>query len=222
MTGVAQPVPGTPSGSGAGSGAGSGSGPGSGSRREQILTAAAELFARHGFHGVGIDDIGAAVGISGPALYRHFRSKDAMLGEMLTSISERLLEGGQERVAASSGPDDALRALVGWHVDFALDDPALITVQIRNLANLTDPDRRRVRALQRRYVEVWVETIQRTVPGVDEPTARAAAHAVFGLINSTPHSAHLDRDQMAALLSRMALASLTTAGALAESTSTAL
>lgn len=190
-------------------------------RRDQILTAAAELFARHGFHGVGIDDIGAAVGISGPALYRHFRSKDAMLGEMLTSISERLLDGGQQRVEASSGPEDALRALVGWHVDFALDDPALITVQIRNLANLTDPDRRRVRALQRRYVEVWVETIQRTVTAVDEPTARAAAHAVFGLINSTPHSAHLDRDQMAALLSRMALASLTTAGALEDSTSPA-
>ena len=186
------------------------------SRREQILTAAAELFARHGFHGVGIDDIGAAVGISGPALYRHFRSKDAMLGEMLTSISERLLDGGQSRVDASNGPVEALHALVGWHVDFALDDPALITVQIRNLANLTDPDRRRVRALQRRYVEVWVETIQRTVAEVDEPTARAAAHAVFGLINSTPHSATLDRDQMAALLSRMALASLTTAGVLEE------
>ncbi|MGM1062926.1 SACE_7040 family transcriptional regulator [Saccharothrix sp. Mg75] len=178
------------------------------SRRDQILAAAAELFARHGFHGVGIDDIGAAVGISGPALYRHFRSKDAMLGEMLTQISERLLEGGVARVETSSGPDDALRALIGWHVDFALDDPALITVQIRNLANLTDPDRRRVRALQRRYVEVWVETIRKTSPEVDEPTARAAAHALFGLINSTPHSAHLDRDQMAALLSRMALASL--------------
>ncbi|GAA3844671.1 TetR/AcrR family transcriptional regulator [Saccharothrix violaceirubra] len=180
------------------------------SRRDQILDAAAELFARHGFHGVGIDDIGAAVGISGPALYRHFKSKDAMLGEMLTAISDRLLDGGLGRVAAAG--DDAaaaLRDLVRWHVDFALDDPALITVQIRNLANLTDPDRRRVRALQRRYVEVWVETIRRTAPEVDEPTARAAAHAVFGLINSTPHSAHLDRDQMASLLSGMALAALT-------------
>ncbi|XVV02889.1 SACE_7040 family transcriptional regulator [Actinosynnema sp. CA-248983] len=183
-------------------------------RRDQILDAAAELFARHGFHGVGIDDIGAAVGISGPALYRHFRSKDAMLGEMLTSISERLLEGGLARVRESADATSALRALVRWHVDFALDDPALITVQMRNLANLTDPDRRRVRALQRRYVEVWVSTLQETVP-VDEPTARAAAHAVFGLINSTPHSAHLDRDQMASLLCRMALASLTTAGVLA-------
>ncbi|HEV7907071.1 MAG TPA: TetR/AcrR family transcriptional regulator [Pseudonocardiaceae bacterium] len=186
-------------------------------RREQILTAAAELFARHGFHGVGIDDIGAAVGISGPALYRHFRSKDAMLGEMLTSISERLLDGGQSRVDVAQDPECALRELVRWHVDFALDDPALITVHVRNLANLTDPDRRRVRALQRRYVEVWVETIRRTVPDVDEPTARAAAHAVFGLINSTPHSAHLDRGQMAALLGRMALAALTSTGILEDS-----
>ncbi|MCG8916078.1 TetR/AcrR family transcriptional regulator [Actinokineospora sp. PR83] len=178
------------------------------SRREQILAAAAELFARHGFHGVGIDDIGSAVGISGPALYRHFRSKDAMLGEMLTSISEVLLTGGQARVSPVADPDVTLGELVRFHVDFALDNPALITVQERNLGNLTDPDRRKVRALQRRYVETWVEVIVAAVPEVTEPTARAAAHAVFGLINSTPHSRHLDRDQMADLLTGMALSAL--------------
>ncbi len=176
-------------------------------RREQILAAAAELFARHGFHGVGIDDIGAAVGVSGPALYRHFRSKDAMLGEMLTSISEVLLAGGQERRDASE-PAEVLAELVRFQVDFALDNPALITVQERNLGNLTEPDRRRVRALQRRYVEVWVQAIRDTDPDVDEPTARAAAHAVFGLINSTPHSRHLGRAGMASMLREMALGAL--------------
>jgi AcrR family transcriptional regulator len=178
-------------------------------RREQILAAAAELFARHGFHGVGIDDIGSAVGISGPALYRHFRSKDAMLGEMLTSISEVLLAGGQARVARSGTADAILAELVAFHVDFALDNPALITVQERNLGNLTDPDRRRVRALQRRYVEIWVDVIRAAVVTMDEPTARAAAHAVFGLINSTPYSRHIDRDQMGTLLRGMAIAGLT-------------
>lgn len=182
------------------------------SRREQILAAAAELFARHGFHGVGIDDIGSAVGISGPALYRHFRSKDAMLGEMLTGISEVLLAGGQNRTGQNhAGAPGTLAELVRFHVDFALDNPALITVQERNLGNLTDPDRRKVRALQRRYVEIWVEVVRDAVPGLSEPSARAAAHAVFGLINSTPHSRHLDRDQMADLLTRMALAALTDA-----------
>lgn len=179
-------------------------------RREQILAAAAELFARHGFHGVGIDEIGAAVGVSGPALYRHFRSKDAMLGQMLTSISESLLLGGQQRRDDAEDPSEVLGELIRFHVDFALDNPALITVQERNLGNLTDPDRRRVRALQRRYVEVWVRAIRDTWPALDEPTARTAAHAAFGLINSTPHSRHLGRDRMATMLREM------TAGALAR------
>ncbi|WP_216209319.1 SACE_7040 family transcriptional regulator [Amycolatopsis aidingensis] len=177
-------------------------------RREQILAAAAELFARHGFHGVGIDDIGAAVGISGPALYRHFRSKDAMLGEMLSSISRFLLEGGKARAEQADQAENALAELVRFHVDFALRHPALITVQERNLANLTDPDRKQVRALQRRYVEVWVEAIQSAVRDLDEARARSAAHAVFGLINSTPHSRHLPDEELAGLLGRLALGAL--------------
>ncbi|HEY0807608.1 MAG TPA: helix-turn-helix domain-containing protein [Pseudonocardiaceae bacterium] len=185
-------------------------------RREQILAAAAELFARRGFHGVSIDDIGAAVGISGPALYRHFRSKDAMLGEMLTSISEFLLTGGQRTLDTHAEPDRALTELIRFQVDFALDNPALITVQERSLGILTEPDRRRVRAMQRRYVELWVRTIMTMVPDASEPGARAAAHAVFGLINSTPHSAYLDRAQMAQLLYRMSMAALVSPGSLVE------
>ena len=178
-------------------------------RREQILAVAAELFARHGFHGVSMDDLGKAVGISGPGLYRHFPSKDAMLTDMLVGISERLVSEGQRRTAEAGEPGARLRALIGWHTEFALGEPALITVQERNLANLPRPDRDRVRRLQRRYVEIWVDVITEVVSGADEATARAAAHAVFGLINSTPHSALLDREAMAALLQRMAWAALT-------------
>jgi hypothetical protein len=130
-----------------------------------------------------------------------------MLGEMLTSVSENLLAGGEQRRDASE-PGAVLAELIRFQVDFALDNPALITVQERNLGNLTEPDRRRVRALQRRYVEVWVQAIRDTVPAVDEPTARAAAHAVFGLINSTPHSRHLGRGGMATMLREMALGAL--------------
>jgi AcrR family transcriptional regulator len=186
------------------------------SRREQILAAAAEKFARYGFHGVGIDDIGAAVGISGPALYRHFRSKDAMLAEMLTGISDKLLVGGQERVAAARDARDALDRLVRWHVEFALSEPALITVQLRDLDSLAEPDRRKVRELQRSYVEVWVDVLCQVHPELERPTARAAAHAVFGLINSTPHSAHLTPKTMSSLLHDMALAALDEAAALSR------
>lgn len=64
-------------------------------RRAEILEAAADLFAARGFHGVSIEDIGAAVGVSGPALYRHFSGKEALLTEMLLDISERLREQGR-------------------------------------------------------------------------------------------------------------------------------
>src|SRR5688500_3082847 len=71
------------------------------SRRDEILRAAAQLFAERGSRAVGVDDVGAAVGVTGPAIYRHFASKDAMLAEMLLRISETLLAGGSERVARS-------------------------------------------------------------------------------------------------------------------------
>ena len=136
------------------------------SRREQILATAAELFAARGFHGVSVVDLGAACGISGPALYKHFASKDAVLAEMLVSISERLLEVGRERSAAADDPAAAVRALVDWHVDFALRHRALIVVQDRDWESLPPEAREQVRTLQREYVDVWAGPARaRCTPG---------------------------------------------------------
>ncbi|MCC3778920.1 TetR/AcrR family transcriptional regulator, partial [Streptomyces sp. UNOB3_S3] len=165
--------------------------PASSSRREQILREAARLFAERGFHGVGVDEIGAAVGISGPGLYRHFAGKDAMLAELLVGISGRLLTGGRRRAAeaaeAGAGPAGVLDSLIDGHIDFALDDRALIILHDRELGQLRDSDRKLVRSLQRQYVELWVDVVRRLYPGTAEAEARAAVHAVFGLLNSTPH-----------------------------------
>jgi AcrR family transcriptional regulator len=177
------------------------------SRREQILTVAAQLFARHGFHGVSIADLGAAVGVSGPALYRHFPSKEALLAEMLVGISDHLLAGGRARAGASDDPREVLAALVDLQLDFALRVPELIVVQDRDLANLPSDARRRVRLLQRTYVEIWVDTLRRATPQLTPESARIAVHGVFGLLNSTPHSGVRGADA-APLLRRMALAAL--------------
>ncbi|MDA8366090.1 MAG: TetR/AcrR family transcriptional regulator [Actinomycetota bacterium] len=185
-----------------------------GSRRDQILEVAAPLFAERGFHGVSIDDLGSALGLTGPALYRYFESKDAVLAALLVGISRSLLDGGRVRVEAAVDPEGALDSLIDWHVSFALENPALITVQSRDLASLTGPEQRTVRRLQRQYVEIWVDAIRALYRPVDDDTARAAAHAVFGLINSTPHSARLDRTAMSGLLRQMAT------GALASATGT--
>ncbi|MFV0129787.1 TetR/AcrR family transcriptional regulator [Streptomyces sp. HMX112] len=174
-------------------------------RREQILKEAARLFAERGFHGVGVDEIGAAVGISGPGLYRHFPGKDAMLAELLVGISERLLDGGRRRVAEAAGdPETLLGALIDGHIDFALDDRPLITLHDRELDRLRDTDRKRVRQLQRQYVELWVSVVRELYPARPEAEARATVHAVFGLLNSTPHIGLLGRTAMESLLRRLA------------------
>ncbi|MBB6627870.1 TetR/AcrR family transcriptional regulator [Nocardioides sp. KIGAM211] len=178
------------------------------SRREQILATAAELFAARGFHGVSVADLGAAVGISGPALYKHFVSKDAVLAEMLVSISQDLLSVGRSRVADAAGPADALVALVDWHVDFALRHRPLIVVQDRDWESLPREARERVRTLQREYVDLWADQLRLVHGGLALERARAMAHAAFGLINSTPHSGLLPDVPMHDLLRQMALGAL--------------
>ncbi|CAM5412684.1 SACE_7040 family transcriptional regulator [Streptomyces fumanus] len=175
-------------------------------RREQILKEAARLFAERGFHGVGVDEIGAAVGISGPGLYRHFAGKDAMLAELLVGISGQLLRGAKRRLAEADGeaPGAVLDSLIEGHIDFALDDRPLITLHDRELDRLRDSDRKLVRQLQRQYVELWVGVVREVYPAVGEPAARSAVHAVFGLLNSTPHLGRPSRAATAGLLHRMA------------------
>ncbi|KIQ62157.1 TetR family transcriptional regulator [Kitasatospora griseola] len=201
-------------------------------RRDQIRKEAARLFAARGFLGVGVDEIGKAVGISGPGLYRHFAGKDAMLADLLVGISERLLEEGRRRAGAADGPQAALDSLIDGHIDFALDDRDLIILHDRELLHLKEEDRRRVRRLQRGYVELWVAVVREAFTALAaagaEPVARAAVHAVFGLLNSTPHSAApqqaapaelaaertgLSREAMAALLRALAQGAFVAAAA---------
>ena len=173
-------------------------------RREQILATAADLFAARGFHGVSVVDLGAACGISGPALYKHFASKDAVLAEMLIAISERLLEVGLDRSKNATDPASAVRALVDWHVDFAIGQRSLIVVQDRDWESLPTDARERVRTLQREYVDVWAGRLREVHDGLALDEARAMAHVAFGLINSTPRSGKVSDERMRALLTRMA------------------
>lgn len=178
-------------------------------RRAVLLTQAARLFAHRGFDGVSIEDLGAAAGVSGPAVYRHFPSKQGVLAALLVEVSERLLDGGRTVVAAEPDPARALRALVRFHAAFALADPDVIRVQDRDLDALAEDDRRAVRAAQRAYVELWVGTLARLTPAADPAALRLRAQATFGLLNSTPHSVRgMPQARVAPLLEEMALAAL--------------
>lgn len=160
------------------------------SRRAALLEAAAQLFAEHGYNGVSIEDLGAAAGVSGPAVYRHFNGKQTVLAALLTGVSEDLLDGSSGVTATSQTAAESLKALIAFQVDFALRNANVIRVQDKDLGSLSPVDQQSVKSLQRRYVEVWVDVLAELHPGQDKAALRHRAHAGFGLINSTPHTTH--------------------------------
>jgi AcrR family transcriptional regulator len=180
------------------------------SRRDEILQIAVGLFASRGYHGVSMDDIGSAAGVTGPALYHHFAGKEAMLVAALIPVSEGLLHGGRDRVALH--PADAhaaLTELIDFHVEFALANPAVIALHLHELDRLPEEPRRQIRRLQRLYVEEWVVVLGRLRPQLDPAEARVLAHAAFGLMNSTPFlGGEVDRTRRATLLREAATAAL--------------
>ena len=182
-------------------------------RRAAILGAAATLFAERGYAGVTIEDLGAAVGVSGPAVYRHFPGKAAVLAAILQGASRALLDGAERVLEQAPDAASALRSLSAHHVEFALGDADVILVQDRELEQLDLGARHEVRLLQRRYVELWVDVLSRLRPDRAETELRFRAHAAFGLLNSTPHSARIPGRRPAdgtvrGILEEMAWASL--------------
>jgi AcrR family transcriptional regulator len=161
-------------------------------RSDAILQAAARLFAARGYSGVSLEDIGTAVGVSGPAVYRHFAGKQALLGAVLVKVSQDLISGGQRVADEASNAEDRMSALIGFHVDFALGNAEVIQVQDRDVAYLSEEDRAEVRRLQRAYIELWMDALSPLHPGPEGRTnqdeLRLRVQACFGLINSTPHS----------------------------------
>jgi len=180
-------------------------------RRTALLAAAAELFAERGFARVSLEELGAAAGISGPAVYRHFPGKRALLAAVLVGVSHDLVSGGQAVIARADDDEAALRELIAFHVEFALTNPDVIVVQDRDLDSLEPDDRQAVRSLQRGYIEAWVGVLAGIHPAVAVAELRIRVRATFGLINSTPHSARTaPRSAVRGLLERMAFVALTT------------
>jgi AcrR family transcriptional regulator len=179
-------------------------------RRSALLHAAAEQFAERGFARVSIEDLGAAVGVSGPAVYRHFSSKQAVLAALLVDVSRELVDGGEAVITAAPDADTALLGLIRFHVEFAVSNADVIVVQDRDLDSLAAEDRNAVRTLQRSYIDAWVGVLGVIHPSTPVAELRIRARASFGLINSTPHSARsASRASVRALLESMALAALT-------------
>ena len=161
-------------------------------RRAELLAAAARIMGERGFNSMRLDDVGAAVGISGPALYRHFKGKQALLAEVLIDISQRLHDGGHQVLAQPAAPSTTLDRLIAFHINFAFTETDLIRIQDREMLNLNADGRTEVARLQRGYLACWYATLAQLRPGDSNDAIRARCRAVVGMINASRHV--VDRD----------------------------
>ena len=178
-------------------------------RRAALMRAAAQLFAERGYAAVSTVELGEAVGMSGPALYNYFPSKEALLGELLVDVSTRLLAGCLEITGDDRSHEEALDELIAFHVEFATTEPDIILLQDRELSSLPAEANRKVRRLQREYLREWEQVLVALHPEFSPTEVQTRLLATIGLLNSTPHSARAGGAQAAAVLTAMARAALT-------------
>jgi AcrR family transcriptional regulator len=174
-------------------------------RRERILEAAADLVAERGYHEVGMTDIGAAAGITGSAIYRHFDGKSDVLVTMFDRVIDDLTAGAAETAESDAQPLEALRALIHGQIRFVIQDRTLAQVYYNEIANLPAEDRRRLRRKQRLYLEEWVHQLAALRPEASDAELRARVHAAIGAIQSVlRYQSGLAAGQLEALIAASA------------------
>lgn len=178
-------------------------------RREELLAAAVRLFHQRGFDNVSTDQLGAAVGISGPSVYRHFDSKAHLLAASLVRSRERLWHEVDGAIAAAQGPEPALAAGLRGYVGFALRNGDYLGAMLSETERLAPADRRAAVDFRRDFLRTWVELLRGVRPEQDAAQARIRVHALFALVNdgvrNRPHS---DRPDLGDCLLRLGRAVL--------------
>ena len=174
-----------------------------------ILAAAANLFHTNGFHVTGIDDIGAAVGITGPGVYRHFESKQ----DLLSAIIEQSLERHQEIIAevkgSDLGPRETLETLIQTSAKALVANRDQTTIYFQEARNLDPEAFARFVKTQRGLIAEWVDVLRAARPDLSAEEARVEVRAASGLLNSVGlFTTSMGPEKLANKISEMALRAL--------------
>ena len=121
------------------------------SRREEILAIAAQLFARKGYRGTSMRDIGEASGVLGGSLYRHIKSKDALFVELHNGA----LDEAEARIAAAvaglADPWERLEAACVALLEVQLAPDSLTTPMMNDFREVPDDVRMQLVARRDRF-----------------------------------------------------------------------
>ncbi|MCH5641039.1 MULTISPECIES: TetR/AcrR family transcriptional regulator [unclassified Gordonia (in: high G+C Gram-positive bacteria)] len=152
-------------------------------RRDEILDAAAALFADRGYTDVGVDEIGAAVGITGPSVYKHFSSKLAILVGIGERSAMRLEAGVIAAFSATSDPAKLLGLLVDSYVTVITSTPDLSVAFNSSGVLAGQPPAAALLDVQRRYVARWIDLLVAVDPDLKRDAAAVAVHAALSIVN---------------------------------------
>ena len=179
------------------------------SRADAILDVALELFRQRGFAGTGVDDIAAALGFAGSAIYRTYPSKSDILLDAYDRAGARVAVGVEDALAEATGPVDALARLAASFASVAVGNVDLIVVTSREGAAL--PDRERPRLSRRRQAvrDTWASVLAECRPELTAVEARVLVRGVFPLATETAllsRRLFIEPAEVAALMTSFVLA----------------
>jgi AcrR family transcriptional regulator len=164
------------------------------SRREELLTQAVRMFAAHGYTQVSIEDIGNAVGISGPSVYNHWPNKLDLLVTTLRRGAAALAMDVSTAYRLAADAAGALRMLIGFYVALSHTHHETIGLLITDIGHLPDGERHAIRRAQRDFVSEWVHLLRLDQPQLDPVAARIRVHAALSVANDIARTPHLRRD----------------------------
>jgi AcrR family transcriptional regulator len=182
-------------------------------RRDAILTAAADLFRERGFRATSLDDIGAAAGISGPAIYRYFGSKHELLATLIEEAAIAWRVTVDDVLNTDAPPLVTLEHLIDAAVALELRNGNLRGVFQHEFHSLDDDTRRRLARIDRVTMAEWVHLLCEVRPGLTDDEARAAVLMVDGMLRSVSamHTG-VDRERLAGVMKDMAMGGLLALG----------
>jgi AcrR family transcriptional regulator len=153
-------------------------------RYPQILTSAAQVFARRGFHLASTREIARAAGLSLAGLYHYVGGKEELLFLVLDQALDTLLDGLDRAVAAADTSEGKLLALVRTHLDFAFHHPGELRIINRDHDLLGEPRRSEIRAKRRSYVERGLAILRELDPhGRPGDELLSATNLLLGMLN---------------------------------------
>ncbi|MET7995293.1 TetR/AcrR family transcriptional regulator [Amycolatopsis sp. NPDC005232] len=143
-----------------------------------IVEIAASLFARKGYHGTSMRDIGREVGVHAGSLYVHIQSKEDLLEAIVHSIMERSERDMEEILAAGGTATEQLRQVAARDLKLIGENKEFATVFFHEWRNLSEPRQQAVIASRDRW-ETGLRSI--ITQGIEAGEFREADPRIAGI-----------------------------------------